>query len=66
MNHGYCNVHPAALALAAAVLGAFLRVVVDQMSVFEVESVLFQIGPAFCLIPDKHDLIVATIKQERK
>jgi hypothetical protein len=61
MNHSHGNVHPAALTLATALVGALLRVVVDKMSVFEVESMLFQIGPSLCLIPDEYDLIVATI-----
>jgi len=61
MNHSYGNVHPAALALSAAFVSTFVRIVVDKMSIFEVESMLLKIGPPLCLIPDKYDLIVATI-----
>jgi hypothetical protein len=39
----------------------FVRVVVNEISVFEVEPVLLQVGLPFCLVPDEHDLIVATI-----
>jgi hypothetical protein len=31
------------------------------MSIFEVEPMLLQVGPALCLIPDEHYLIVDTI-----
>jgi hypothetical protein len=55
VNHGHGYVYPAVLTLAAAVVSAFIKVVVDEMSVFEVESMLFQIREPLCLIPDKHD-----------
>jgi hypothetical protein len=61
MNNSHGNVHPAAFALSAALVSAFLRVVVNKMSVFEVESMLQQIGPPLGLIPDEHYLNVATI-----
>jgi hypothetical protein len=48
-------------AFAAGIVGAFVRVVVDEISIPEVESVLLQVGLPLCLIPNEHDLIVATI-----
>jgi hypothetical protein len=49
------------LAFAAGVAGEFVRVVEYKMCVFEVESVLLQVQLSLCLIPDGHNLIVATI-----
>jgi hypothetical protein len=54
------KIHPPAFVLVARFIGAFVRVFVDQMSVFEVESELLQIGLSLCLILDELDLIVAT------
>ena len=61
MNDGHGNVHQAVLTVPAALIGAFLRVVVDEVSVFEIDPVLLQIGLSLRLIPDERGLIVATI-----
>jgi hypothetical protein len=45
----------------AGFVSALFRVVIDEMSVFEVESMLLDVGLSLCLIPNEHDLIVATV-----
>ena len=44
-----------------AFVGALVRVVVDEASILKVEAMLLDVGLPFCLIPDEHGLIVATI-----
>src|ERR1039458_697297 len=63
-NHGYGNIHQTAFVCAAGIVGTLVRVVVDKMGIPEVEAVLFQVGLPLCLVPDKHNLIVATINEK--
>jgi len=51
-NHRQGKVHPALLTLAAAVVSAFLGIIVDQASVFEVKPVLLKVRLPLCLIPN--------------
>jgi len=66
VNFCQSYIQPSNLTLTTCVVGAFIRVFKDKMRIFEVEFVLFQIGLSFCLIPNKHQLIVDTIKSRRK
>jgi len=47
--------------LSARVIRAFVRIVVNQMSIAKIQTMLLQIRPSLRLIPNKHYLIVSTI-----
>jgi hypothetical protein len=65
-DHGQRNIHQAILVTATGVIRAFLRILIDEEGVFEVEPVLLQVGFPLSLVPDVHDLIVATIYVDDK
>ena len=66
MNHCRGKVHQPALAFVAGFVGAFVWIFVDMVGIFEVETVLLQVGLPLCLVPGERYLIVATIKTKCK
>jgi hypothetical protein len=52
------------LSLSRRLEGDLVGVVVDQTSVREVKAVLLQIGLPLGLVPNEHELIVATFRIE--
>ena len=49
------------LVAAARIVGAFVWIFVDEVSISEVEAMLLQVGLPLILIPNVYDLIVVTI-----
>jgi hypothetical protein len=52
LNHSHGKIHPALLTLAAGVVSAFVGIIVDQVSVFEVKPVLLKVSLPLCIIPN--------------